>query len=324
MAVINQLSIFGELEIDRFLQFVEYNKFNLFPHIEEFDKNKYIKNLIEQSSTEGSIFISYDKSEINAIITFKILEWDSNHFGIKCAILDNYFIKSNIDDKVQLNILNELLFEIKKDAVNKKVKFISISINSWDYIFSLVLQKNKFKYILTWIDGILNPSQKLTFTNKEPEIGIVEKSEIPKFMEIAENSYFKGGRFYLDNYFDRSQIRTMYSELVLNSFKNNDIMISYRIKNEPIGLMVCRKIETNTYLKNIRIAPLRFLVISSDVRTMNIGHDLFIGTINYLRGFCEIISTGFEAHNLQSMNLHSKLGFKFNYTHNVFHWRFKE
>ncbi len=97
-------------------------------------------------------------------------------------------------------------------------------------------------------------------------------------------------------------------------------MLVYRIKNQPIGLFICEKIVTYGPFSNLLVAPLRFLVVDPKFRNKKAAYSLFLNTLEYLKDKSDIITTGLDIHNLPSLNLHSKIGFKFNYTHNTYHW----
>jgi hypothetical protein len=311
---------FDKNQIRSFLLSANYAKYNLYPGLTVDDLCEYSLKLLTNSYNNGKLFIAQSDSEIQAIISFKALDWDSQHFGFKCAIIDQHYYNQNIDHGKLALVFNEMISDVIDYANSENVRFISISVNSWDTFISNILQSYYYKYILTWIDGVFIPSGKLPNIFPDHEIGLIKEEEVAIYQKIAENNYFDGGRFYLDERFDISRVRKMYPELVASSYKNDDIMLSYRISGEPVGLFVCKKIQKFNDRNDVRIAPLRFLVISNEIRKRHLGQNLFSGTLNYLMDISDVITTGLEVHNLASLNLHSKLNFKFNYTHNVFHW----
>lgn len=316
--ILNSLvKVFDEKKILKFLHTAIYPKFNLYPSITIKDFCDYSLELLNKSFINGKLFISESNSEIEAIISIKTLDWDSNHFGYKCAVIDQYYYNTRHNQQKLCDVFNKMITDVIIFVRRENIRFISISVNSWDTFFSTLLQLQSFKYVLTWIDGVYIPTKKLPILNVDHEIGLIKAEEIPIYQRISENNYFEGGRFYLDQNFNKICVNKMYSELVASSFSNNDIMISYRINGEPVGLFICKKIIK---MSNLRVAPLRFFVINNGIRKKYIGLDLFSYTINYLMDKCDIITTGLEVHNLPSLNLHAKLSFKFNYTHNMFHW----
>jgi GNAT superfamily N-acetyltransferase len=112
----------------------------------------------------------------------------------------------------------------------------------------------------------------------------------------------------------------MYSSLVRTSYESGQILLSYRVKGQPVGLFICKRITTFPHFDGLRVAPLRFLIVDPQFRGQKIAQDLFIRTVNYLKDYCDLVVTGLEIHNMPSLNLHVKLSFSFNYTHNAYHW----
>lgn len=318
-----KLEILREVEgtqLSNFLKYVRYSKFNLFPNATNSNISNFLFELISNRLKDSLVFSYTVNNEIIVLAIVHILEWDSDYFGYKCASIDDVFYNYSSDNELLLQAFNKTFHEIEKEAILNNIKFMSVSVNADDSVISAALQVCNFKYILTWINGIYNSKKKIEFNNSNFGVDIIKESEIEYYKQLAAKYYFKGGRFYLDKNFDTSIVDNMYSNLVMSSFKNNDIMLSYRSEGRSLGLFICKKILRYDQLENLRVAPLRYLVIDPEVRQKHIGYELFAGTINYLLDSCDIITSGLEVHNLPSLNLHTKLNFKFNYTHNLFHW----
>lgn len=83
-----------------------------------------------------------------------------------------------------------------------------------------------------------------------------------------------------------------------------------------------RKKGIDAHLFIIKPYHKQYLPESDDpeFRNQRIAYKLFVKTLEYLKNKSDLITTGLEVHNLPSLNLHSKIGFRFNYTHNVYHW----
>jgi len=311
---------FDENNIRSFLDDVIYKKFNLYPGINDCQVRKYLFELVESSRKTGKLFIAHADGKIIALSIVKELDWDSQHFGYKCAKIDYVLVNQTADIQIRKQALDLLVISVENDALNRNITFMSVSIDSWDAITSYTLQSHNFKYILTWLDGIHISKSKLKLYYPEHEIGLIKDSEVEVYKTLASNNYFKGGRFYTDPYIDDSAVDQMYAKLIISSYENNDILLSYRVNNEPVGLFICKKIVTYKHFNNLNVAHLRYFVIDPKIRQKQIGYDVFAATLNYLMNRCDVISTGLEVHNLPSLNLHKKLNFKFNYTHNAFHW----
>lgn len=317
LEILNQID---SIQLRHFLKYVKYPKLNLFPNVNNVNIQSHLLEIITSCFKDSKIFSYSENSEIIALVILSDLDWDSMHFGYNCASINYILFNHSIDAKILHQAFKKIFCEIEKVAIQNNIKFISVSICSNDYFVMDAIQLHNFKFILTWVDGIHSSKNKIQLGKSDHQIGIIYESEIEYFKNIASKYYFKGGRFYLDNNFEVSLVNSMYSKLITSSFKNNDIMLSYRVDNRPIGLFICNKIKQYRHFENLQVAPLRYLVIDPEARQKNIGYELFAETLNYLIPRCDIITTGFEVNNLPSLNLHTKLNFRMNYSHNVFHW----
>ena len=311
---------FDKGQISNFLTKVNYKKFNLYPNVTQDKLINYLVSDLNEIFKVGKIFVSSFNNEIIALAALKILNWDTQHYGYTCASIDYILVNNEVDVNLAKNSLQKLFCEIENYANSEQIKFMSANISACENVISSILQNHNFKYILTWLDGVFQSKKKLSVIYEDHAVGVLKESELDNIQKIVSTSYFKGGRFYFDSNFDNYAVNQMYLKLIMSSYQNDDIMLAYRIKGEPIGLFICKKITKNKYFDNLKVAPLRYLLVDTSSRQKNIGYDLFARTLNYLMDYSDIITTGFEVHNLPSLNLHNKLNFQFNYAHNVHHW----
>lgn len=320
MQEVRRLDLIDSGTLKRFLKSVRYPKLNLFPKVNSDRIQRYLYELINNRIKDSAVFSYSVESEIIALAIVRLLDWDTKYFGFKCASIDNVFYNYAASYEMLNPAFEKIFLEIEKEAAQNEIKFLSVSINAEDAFIASILQSLNFKYVLTWIDGIYKSGKKIKLNYPDHKLEQVKESEIEYFKDLASRNYFKAGRFYLDRNFDISRVNSMYSELVISSYKNQDIMLSFRIKNKPVGLFICKKIVEYPLFENLRVAPLRFLIVDPEIREKQIGYEIFAGTLNYLTNRCDIVTTGLEVHNLPSLNLHMKMNFKINYAHNVFHW----
>jgi GNAT superfamily N-acetyltransferase len=315
--------ILGELPknelLFNFLSKCSIKKYSGWPNADrENVLNFLLNNIVNNANPNNTIFVVND-NEILSLLTYDYLEWDTNHFGLRTANISHLMVNSLISTNDQINALETIIESFIKECAKSDYNFASVDIGSWDFAVADVLQKFGFRYTITQIDGFVNQKYELD-NNKDVDFGEVKKEEIEKFAQISSTYYFTGGRFYADYRFNISKVDQMYANLVKSSYQSGQIMLSYRLKGKPVGLFICKKIVTIKEFQGLRVAPLRFLVVDPSFRGRSIALDLFKRTVNYLLDRCDIVTTGLENHNIPSLNLHVKLDFQFNYTHNVFHW----
>ena len=298
----------------------KYGKFNLWPNVADTNVSDFLFDRIDRLQNEGKVFIAREAGEVTAILTVRDLEWDTRHFGVKSARIDYILANQTLPRATIVESLNRILTEFHNFRDASNIEFVFTSVDSWDSNVNSVLQEAGYKYILTWTDAIFNPSTKLPALNGDAEIDTnVTSKDVEHFRKISA-SYFKGGRFYMDANFDRALADKMYMNLIDSSLDDNDIVFVYRLNDKPIGFFIYGKIINYAHFADLRVVSTRYLVVDSAHRRRQAGYKLFAATLEYLGKRSDLITTGLEVHNLASLNLHAKLGFKFNYSHNVYHW----
>lgn len=312
---------FDSNRIWSFLDHVVYKKFNLYPGVTDVHVKHHLYEIFEFSMHQNVFFIAEQDGIILSVAMVRRLDWDSQHFGYKCAKIDFVLIKQNLNPIIRNIAVDRLIAAVENYAITSNIAFMSVAIDSWDTATSYALQNHNFKYILTWLDGIYLSKSELPVPHSRGfEIRPVKKSEIELYKNLALNNYFKGGRFYNDLNVDDNAADQMYSKLVDSSYRNNDIVLSCKLGRQSVGLFIYKRVVNYKHFNELKVSILRFFVIDPNVRLKNNGYNFFAATLNFMMKDCDVISTGLEVHNLPSLNLHKKLNFKFNCTNNVFHW----
>lgn len=318
MASVSPIQLLDKSMIESFFQDItpsSYSFLNMYSkEIEKCDF--FIESITQNANQNVPIFCITDEEEIKLLFILKKQVWDTNHFQSNIGIIDQYYKRTGLSNSQLFDLTNTFLQYL--DASNFfDYSFISISINSWDSGISKAFQKWMFNYILTWIDAVID---KRLFVEKKSHIGRIEdinESHLELFAKMSKTDYFKGGRFYLDYSFDTIKVDSLYSNLVSNSYKKNN-MIEYYVDNIPSGLFI---VKPEDEICGLKISPLRYLLLDPKNRKSGLGYDFFSLVISSLLKKTDIVTSGLEVHNLPSLNLHSKLNFRFTYTHNVYHWR---
>jgi hypothetical protein len=298
----------------------EYMRFIGWPGANPESVANFLYDDICQLGSNDDLITAYYNGKLAALLSYSGLDWDTKHYGYKSGHINHLLTDNKLDQTVIRDCLEKVLSLFKQHCSDAKIRHVSADLSSWDFNKSYILQAANFKYILTQIDGFVKGYIDPIKAIDEIEFGLVRPDEIDFYEKLAANSYFLGGRFYADSGFDRIKVDQMYSSLVSSSFKSGNVLLSYRVKDQPVGLFISKQIKTYSQFAGLRVALLRFLIVDPQFRGRRFAQDLFIRTVNYLKENCDLVGTGLEIHNIPSLNLHSKLTFSFNYTHNAYHW----
>jgi len=299
----------------------DYRRFTGWPGADVHSVAEYLCDDICQPRNLGNTITAFDGHRLVALLTYSDLDWDSRHYGYKSGHIQHLLTNNNLDHSLIRQSLDQVLSSFKQRCLDAKIEFVSADLGSWDFNKGFALQTANFKYVITQIDGFVKKKIDPIRVGDEVEVGPIGSDEVEYFEQLVAQSYFLGGRFYADPGFDRIRVNQMYASLVRTSYENGQILLSYRVKGQPVGLFICRSIETYSHFGGLGVAHLRFLIVDPRFRGRKIAQDLFVRTVNFLRDYCELVVTGLEIHNIPSLNLHANLSFSFNYSHNTYHWR---
>jgi RimJ/RimL family protein N-acetyltransferase len=299
------------------------NPFLLWPEVTKEKITRFLIKALKEDSNNGRSFYFEKDKKIHLYFQIQELPWDTKHFGYKCATIKHFFIDEEIDFKKIDDISAYIMPLFIRYIKDENIRFLSADLDSRSKNANYFIQALKFRFILNWIDGMW-VSKQLGQDDSVLKVSNILPDEIEMYSKIATTSYFKEGRFYIDKVFDQLKADKLYGELIKNAFLSNDILLSYRDGNTPIGIFVCKQIKTYADFNNLKVAHLRFLLVNPAYQGKSYGYRIFRSTLEYLKDKCDLITTGLESHNLISLNLHSKMGFKFTYSHNAFHfWNLK-
>ena len=303
-----------------FLSAVEFSKFRSWPRVTQSNVTEFLFDELSVSNQTQKVFLGTSRGQIVVLLAFHMLKWDSKHFGFPSGQISHLLYNKETDSGLVLLAVKKVLKGLQNYCSREGIRFVAADVDSWNSEVNIALQDVGFQYILSWIDGYSNYVGQIPNLPDGAEIGFAHPEELSDLSLLSRNHSFKGGRFYLDHRFDSNKVDEMYGELLLNSFQADDVILVYRLKSKPIGVFVCKKITSYSQFSDLRVAPLRYLCVDPKYRKNRVGFDLFAEMLMYLDKQSDLITTGLEIHNTASANLHSKLGFVFNYTHNAFHW----
>ncbi len=298
----------------------DFKRFNGWPGADVQSVANYLYDEICQPGNLANLITALGGDRLVALLTYSDLDWDSKHYGYKSGYIRHLLTDNRLDQTLISQSLEQVLSLFKQRCLDTNIKFVSADLGSWDFNKSFALQAAGFRYIITQIDGFVKEKIDPIQRGDDVEVGLIRPDEVDFFEKLATRAYFAGGRFYADPGFDRARVDQMYASLVRTSYESGQILLAYRVKGQPVGLFICKRITTYSRFGELRVAPLRFLIVDPQFRGRRIAQDLFVRTVNYLKDYCELVVTGLEVHNISSLNLHVNLSFSFNYTHNTYHW----
>ncbi|HUR66485.1 MAG TPA: hypothetical protein VMZ03_09030 [Chitinophagaceae bacterium] len=292
-------------------------KFSLYPFL--YDGHAFHQHRWQNMDRKEILFWGVrQKDTILAVIEFHSSDYDSNLLALKAGTIQNVFTDPQMDDQKREEVLQELIrsFQLYRQA--EKIGFCFVAVNNWDAALSLSFQRNRFNYILTWGKCFTQQPASLPL----PEGYIVRKSEskedIPFILGMSD-SYFKGGRFYLDERIGASKADQVYKDLINNSSaKGTDLAVLYNKEEVPLACFICPLIQYQ-FEQLLSCYSLRLLVVDNKKAPKGIASAFMAATAELLLKDVPLVESGIEMHNLPSLKIHINAGFRMNYVFSAYH-----
>lgn len=298
-------------------------KFSLW-RVDSQDCEKYLLHLLNHIAETGKLFVCTENANILCLLAFQELAWDTNYFNYKCGKVESIICTDSISEEKVEESLALLIAHFHNYLKNEGFRHCMADISSWDAFIASTLQQNDFRYILSWGDCFRDSIEPRRLP-KDYKIGPIKESELEYIQNLSED-YFNGGRFYLDRNFNRKAIDALYAGLVMNSYNDpkTEILVLRR-GTDPIGAFLCKEIEYH-FVKPYYVRSLRLLVFDKRKSVPGLATEFIsdVANVLYEKLKCNLVVSGLETHNLPSLIIHTRGGYKLNYTHNAYHWWSKD
>lgn len=237
----------------------------------------------------------------------KILDWDTNYFGIKCARVT---LREEISKNEWINIRN---FIIENDFI----VIDNINNNSTNNFFisnllGAFLTDINFQFEKTLgneINEILDINYKVVIKNN------LEYND--EIVDISKNSY-KYSRFFNDPFLNKNNSKNIYCHWVESSFLKENKFFLYILKNnEILGYILFNIDEKN------KKAIIELISVKENYIGKNIGTKMIKELEKYLKNYykdIEILQVGTQSNNIKAINFYVKNGFKVKELRSVYHF----
>lgn len=306
----------------KFNEFIstDSKRFSLWPV--SYSEEIYHKNRLKKIKAENiRLFGYFEKNEIQAILELQLSDYDTKLWGFKCSTVSNIFLRNELPDKDVKIIIDGLIDALNSYRVKENIRFCLFAINNWDTKISMVAQNKGFKYMLSWGSCFFKNDFKKKYNLPDFCSVTDTKNEewLMSYYEMVEY-YFKGGRFYIDDIFEKKKVDKMYRDLISNCFYSDEFEFQTLLnkKNEPVCFTISKS-EKLSFNETFEYGAFRFLLADIKKMPKNMGTAFFYEASVRLCQKFSFITSGIELHNLPSMAIHNNCGYKFNYVYSAYH-----
>jgi GNAT superfamily N-acetyltransferase len=312
---------------------------NLFPFLKNYKYKflRWIRGIDENKLSEYHLFriseilrkkknfvaVYENKNEIEGVISFSYLPWDSKYFGYGVGKID-YFISVG-DYQKQVKIKKKLLSHLFEEAEKRKIKFLNFRIDTQE-ISSVHTLEEKGAHLT------VSELMFAWYREKEKSYGFeispvpckvrkFKKDDLPILLSFAK--YFTTNRFYQDFLIPQDKALGIYTNWIknacLNKFSGKDEVLVGEKDGKIIGF-------TTTYYD---LTPKKFLGIGFGIpglvsvlpeyRGRGINPYLIGCAISSLFKRVEVVFAPTHITNLNMLRSETKVGAELVETTYIFH-----
>lgn len=256
----------------------------------------YSKKLCKELSANA--YAAFNGKIPAGAISYKILEWDSKHFGFPYADIGHAF--------GDISSLMPLFNEWIKAG---KVRFCSAKVEEKDCKTAFLLESEGFNIVETAVTFFC-PLKK----SAGAEYSLAKKEDIEPIGKIAYESFIND-RFSIDKKFDAAAVRERKRKWAINSCNGySDAVLAVREGGRTAGFIAC-KIENDLGIGRIHLVAVDGMYRGKGYGKLLVEQAKRYFSENGLKYIC--VST--QEINNASIALYQKTGFKLSHRQIVLH-----
>jgi RimJ/RimL family protein N-acetyltransferase len=257
-------------------------------------------------------------SELQGLLAFKLSRWDTDHFGYNVALIDTVAVKES-DYFRQREIADALLKEFIKWCQIHTIRFISVKVPALNLPVVHSFENHGFHFYEAWIFNKFD-HKKLDIEKGSPYSLRFAQEEDFKLMLNFSKGAFSSHRFFADPHIPYHKADSLYTKWIRSSIEDsNQKILTLDFDNKPVAFMTFYENDLSQYF-DLKFAMWKMAVLDPTCRGKGFGTDFFISLMfHHRQNGLDITDSGISMRNVSSLNLHTKLNFKFISTLVTFH-----
>lgn len=279
-----------------------------------FDK---IRDSLKGEDSECVQAIS-SSQELLGLLVFKLSRWDTEHFGYNVVIIDAVIAKES-DYFQEREIAEALLKEFLVWCQSHRIRFISVKVPALNLPVVHSFESQEFLFYEAWIYNKFDHN-KLDKQRRAPyNLRFAGEDDFKLMLKYSKGA-FSTHRFYIDPHIPYQKANSLYTKWIHTSIEDpNQKILTLDIDKKPMAFMTYYESDLSKYF-NLKFAMWKMAVLDPSGRGKGFGTDFFISLMfHHRQNGLDVTDSGISMRNVSSLNLHTKLNFKFISTLVTFH-----
>lgn len=268
----------------------------------------YVREYVSHADSKCILAFSSSEKLLGAL-SFKLSDWDTEHFGFKVAIIDLIMtIESGYDQK--RDVTKALLKEFDRWCKSDCVRFTWCKVPALNIPAIHSFEDCGYRYAETWIYNKYDLKAVDTLKKVRYSLRLARTEDYSWMIKYSRNG-FSTQRFHADPHISIQKAESLYEKWIRTAFQDSkQEILTLDIKGRPVAFMTYYKNDLSRYF-GLRFAKWRMLLADPDSRGKGIGTDFFIALLQYHRkDGLDVVDSELSMRNLISLNLHTKVNFR--------------
>lgn len=259
-----------------------------------------VKVVSKDGLVEGLLVIAYNR-------------FDSHLLKRKCFSFP--FVKTfSGDARVRDAVSQALIDESVQFCKSHKVEFLSLRINSEEYVLLNTFLKKGFFVVADELSFLCETSRVVACKKRDDwDIELHDHyRSTTVFNDLAQQ--FRASRLYNDPFFSVETADFLWKKWIQRQCEEEaeKIAVIFDSRNDKMmaGMITCARGNGSEYLTAKGVWHLFFVCILKEFRGQGMGEYLLKNLVNIGKAYCDYIEVGTQTTNYRAINLYTKCGFR--------------
>ena len=270
-----------------------------------------LDQVLQVRSSGGSSYITASSAsgQILGLLSFKLSNWDTDHFGYNVAIIDSVITKEFGQQETQ-KIVNALLDRFHVWGRANDVRFVSARVPSLNLPVTHSFERSGFRFIESYVYYKYDLMRIAEFQEPQYKLRFGRPEDRDTMLDYSTDA-FATHRFHADCQIARHKAESLYKRWIITAFQDSQQhILVLNIEERPVAFMIYHISDLREYF-GMRFAAWTMALLGPVNRGRGMGTAFFTALLHYhLQEGLDFVESGVSMRNLASINPHNKVGFK--------------
>lgn len=265
---------------------------------------------LQEYLKDGTLLLAIkDDRELVGLIGYHFSQWDTELFGHPYAIIDYFLVKEPVLYQY-LDTARELLRRFHAWAAERRVRTVVVKPYSNNCTPILAVQQEGYQYFECATFLTLDKVPPPPMGRDELAFRYAEERDRDQLRELVSKQFFRRSHFFLDPRFPEAAVEKLYGKWIESSLTKGQPIVITEEAGRICGVFIYDMADLTVPFGR-KYAVWKLANIDGRVRGKGLGMRLYYATVqSSLDRGADAIDSSLAVHNVVSMNMIIKMGFR--------------